>query len=209
LQQPPRYEDKHTPWYVCKFDKTLYGLKQAPRAWYSKISTKLKSLGFKASKPDSSLLFYSDHTCTIYVLIYVDDIIVVSSDEQFMNKLVKKLNQQFPLTDLGDVHYFLVIEVTHTRKGLLMAQERYARDILQRANMTSCKVVSTPMVPGEKLLINDGKPLGSQDATRYRSVVGALQYLTLTRPDLSFAMNRVCQFLHSPTTRIGKESRES
>jgi hypothetical protein len=126
-----------------------------------------------------------------------------------MNKLVKKLNQQFPLTDLGDVHYFLAIEVTHTRKGLLMAQERYARDILQRANMTSCKVVSTPMVLGEKLLINDGKPLGSQDATRYRSVVGALQYLTLTRPDLSFAMNRVCQFLHSQTTRIGKESRES
>jgi hypothetical protein len=143
LQQPPGYEDKHTPRYVCKLDKTLYGLKQAPRAWYSKISTKLKSLGFKASKPDSSLLFYSDHTCTIYVLIYVDDIIVVSSDEQFMNKLVKKLNQQFPLTDLGYVHYFLTIEVTHTRKGLLMAQERYARDILQRANMTSCKVVST------------------------------------------------------------------
>jgi hypothetical protein len=88
-----------------------------------------------------------------------------------------------------------------------LESHKHVISIIMGFRDTGC--YSTPMVPGEKLLINDGKPLGSQDATRYRSVVGALQYLTLTRPDLSFSMNCVCQFLHSPTTRIGKESRES
>jgi hypothetical protein len=136
----------------------------------------------------------------ILVLIYVDDIIVASSDVKFTDKLVKKLNQEFALKDLGVVHYFLGIEVKHMIKGLLMTQERYARDILQRVNMATCKAVSTPMVPADKMLINDREPLKPQDATQYRSIMGALQYLTLTHPYLSFAMNRVCQFLHSPTT---------
>jgi hypothetical protein len=85
--------------------------------------------------------------------------------------------------------------VVRTKEALLMTQERYALDILQQVNMTSCNAASTPMVPGEKLLVSNGELLGPRDATQYQSVVGALQYLTLTQPDLSFA---VCQFLHNP-----------
>jgi hypothetical protein len=200
MRQPPGYEDKNTLHYVCKLDKALYGLKQDPRAWYSRLSEKLKSLGFFASKVDSSLFFYSDDNCTIYILMYVDYIIVASSSAKFTNALVRKLGQEFALKDLGDLHYFLGIEVTRNKEELLMTQERYVRDILHRVNMENCKSVSTPMTADEKLLTNDGNLLGPKDTTQYRSVVGALQYLTLTRPDLSFAMNRVCQFLHSPTT---------
>jgi hypothetical protein len=189
-----------TPHHLCRLDKALYGLKHAPRAWYSRLSDKLKSLGFLASKADSSLFFYSDSTCTMFILVYVDDIIVASSSHQFTKSLIKKLNQEFALKDLGDIHYFLGIEVKRSADSLLMTQEGYALDILKRVNMDTCKAVSTPMSPSDKLLVTDGETLGANDSTRYRSIVGALQYLTLTRPDISFAVNRVCQFLHSPTT---------
>jgi histone deacetylase 1/2 len=83
---------------------------------------------------------------------------------------------------------------------LLLTQGRYTSEILERVNMLDCKPVATPLSPSEKLLLYDGHKLGSLDSTRYRSIVGALQYLTLTRPDISFAVNKMCQFLHSPTT---------
>jgi hypothetical protein len=199
MWQPCGYENKSTPHHLCKLDKALYGLKQAPRAWYSRLNIKLKTLGFSASKVDSSLFFYSDSTCTMFVLLYVDDIIIVSSSSKFTSNLVKKLNQEFALKDLGDLPYFLGIEVKRTNEGLLITTERYARDIVTRANMSLCKAITTPMTSGDKMLVNDGEPLGPKDALQYRSIVGVLQYITLTRPNLSFAVNRVCQFLHSPT----------
>ena len=86
------------------------------------------------------------------------------------------------------------------RDGILLTQEKYARDVLQRVNMMDCKPVATPLSTSEKLSAHEGNLLGPRDATTYRSVVGALQYLTLTRPDISFAVNKVCQYLHAPTT---------
>jgi histone deacetylase 1/2 len=114
--------------------------------------------------------------------------------------LLADLETEFALKDLGDLHYFLGIEVKRGDDGLVLSQQRYATDIVHRANMGNCRPVDTPISTSEKLSISDGSGLSEEDATRYRSVVGALQYLTLTRPDLSFAVNKVCQFLHSPTT---------
>jgi hypothetical protein len=136
----------------------------------------------------------------MFILVYVDDIIVASSSLPFTKSLIKKLNQEFVLEDLEDLHYFLGIKVKRSADRLLMMQEGYALDILKRVNMNTCKAVRTPMPPSDKLLVTDGEPLGVNDSTRYRSIVGALQYLTLTRPDISFAINRVCKFLHNPTT---------
>jgi len=90
--------------------------------------------------------------------------------------------------------------VSKIRDGILLTQEKYARDVLQRVNMMDCKPVATPLSTSEKLSAHEGNLLGPRDATTYRSVVGALQYLTLTRPDISFAVNKVCQYLHAPTT---------
>jgi hypothetical protein len=113
----------------------------------------------------------------MFVLVYVADIIVASSTQRFTYHLVKELNQEFALKDLGDVHYFLGMEVTRMKEGLLMTQERYANDILHRVNIENYKALSTPMVPSKKLLITDGEPLGPKDATQYKSVVGALSYV--------------------------------
>ena len=82
----------------------------------------------------------------------------------------------------------------------MLTQEKYASDLLKRVGMIDCKPVSTPLSTSKKLSLHEGSLLGSNDASQYRSIVGALQYLTLTRPDIAFSVNKVCQFLHAPTT---------
>ena len=200
MKQPPGYEDKLQPHHICKLDKAIYGLKQAPRAWYSRLSDKLLQLGFQASKGDTSLFFYIKEGITIFLLVYVDDIIVASSSQDVVSALLKDLKIDFALKDLGPLHYFLGIEVQKVDNGIHLSQRKYASDVLSRVGMINCKPTTTPLSTSEKLSLHNGEPLGPEDSTRYRSIVGALQYLTLTRPDLSFAVNKVCQYLHSPTT---------
>jgi hypothetical protein len=88
MHQPPGYEDKSRPHYVCKLDKVLYGLKQAPRAWYARLSTKLLELGFKISKADNSLFYFKNDDVTMFILVYVDDIIITSSKSQVVSSLL-------------------------------------------------------------------------------------------------------------------------
>jgi hypothetical protein len=197
--QPPGFHDPSKPNYLCKLNKALYGIKQAPRAWYSRLSHKLKSLGFTPSKADISLFFYQKGSVTMYVLVYVDDIIVASSSSSAVKALLADLKMDYALKDLSDLHYFLGIEVKNTSDGLLLTQDKYASDLLHRAGMLPSKEMPTPLATNEKLLAHGGKPLSTTDATRYRSIVGGLQYLSLTRSDLPFAINKVCQYLHAPT----------
>jgi histone deacetylase 1/2 len=200
MYQPPGYEEAGKENHVCKLDKALYGLKQAPRAWYARLCSKLIQLGFKPSNGDTSLFYFNKDGVMVYVLVYVDDIIVASSSEVATKALLKNLESEFALKDLGELHYFLGIEVKRSSKGLLLSQQRYATDVIKCANMEKSKPVDTPISTTGNLSLADGVRLGPVDSTRYRSMVGALQYFTLTRPDISFAVNKVCQFLHAPTT---------
>ena len=118
----------------------------------------------------------------MYILIYVDDIIIISSSSTATEKLLTQLRDDFIVKDIGTLSYFLGIEVCHTSDGLVRTQQKYIEDLLSRTNMLTSKV-STPMLPSEKLLLDGGENLLPEDTTRYRSVVGALQYLSLTRPD--------------------------
>lgn len=116
MRQPPGYESEKVPNYVCKLDKALYGLKQAPRAWYSRLSTKFHELDFKSSKADTSLFLYNKGNVTMFVLIYVDDIIVASSMASATSAFLQDLTKAFSLKDLGDLHYFLGIEVSKSEQ---------------------------------------------------------------------------------------------
>jgi histone deacetylase 1/2 len=145
------------------------------------------------------LFIFKQPDITVYLLVYVDDIIVLSSSSSAIDRLVQRLCQEFVVKDLGPLHYFLGVEVAHRAEGLTLTQRQYGLDLLRRAGMLKCKAANTPMSATVKLFSDSSPLLGDDDATMYRSVVGDLQYLTLTRPDLSFAVNRVCQFLHSPT----------
>ena len=120
MRQPPGYENKQKPHYVCKLDKALYGLKQAPRTWYSRLSMQLKYLGFFASKADTSLFIYNKANTIIFVLIYVDDIIVASSSQNATDALLHDLSSEFALKDIGDLSFFLGIEVKKVQDGIVL-----------------------------------------------------------------------------------------
>jgi histone deacetylase 1/2 len=158
----------------------------------------LSSLGFIHSKADTSIFLYNKSGIIIYVLVYVDDIIVTSSSDLAIAVLLRDLNENFAIKDLGDLHYFLGIEVKKIHNGLVLTQEKYATDLIAKVGMSGCKAVPTPLSSTKQLSLIDGIPLGPDDTTNYRSVVGGLQYLTLTRPDMSYLVNKVCQFLHVP-----------
>jgi histone deacetylase 1/2 len=134
------------------------------------------------------------------MLIYVDDIIVTSSSDKAISALLHDLGTTFALKDLGDLNFFLGIEVKKTPNGLLLTQEKYANDLLARVGMSRCTSSPTPLSSSEKLFLTDGTPLETTDSSQYRSIVGGLQYLTLTRPDISFSVKKICQYLHAPTT---------
>ncbi|KAK1662372.1 hypothetical protein QYE76_050531 [Lolium multiflorum] len=112
--------------------------------------------------------------------------------------LIRSLGADFAVKDLGQLHYFLGVEVASRGAGLVMTQKKYSLDLLQRAGMLKCKTTTTPMSSTDKITAVDGELLSSEDATVYRSIVGGLQYLTITRPDISYAVNRVCQYLQTP-----------
>jgi hypothetical protein len=199
MTKPPGYVDSANPLHVCKLDKALYGLKQASRAWYNILNVKLDQLGFIVSKVDTSLFIYNKAGVHVYLLVYVDDIIVMSSSPVAVDALLQDLGSEFALKDLGELHYCLGVQVTRTKNVLVLSQDQYARDVLWRAGMYHCKPVKTPLATSTKLWVSAGTPLEAEDSSKYRSIMGGLQYLTLTRPDISFAVNHVCQFLHSPT----------
>jgi hypothetical protein len=123
-------------------DKALYGLKQSPRAWYSRLSDKLQTLGFSPSKADVSLFYYKKGSIIIFLLIYVDDIIVASSSPSANIDLLRNLQRDFALKDLGPHHYFLGIEVSHAKEGIYPSQWKYTIDVCSEL---ACSHVSLPL----------------------------------------------------------------
>jgi hypothetical protein len=123
MVQPPGFLHPSFPNHVCKLQRAIYGLKQAPRAWFSRLSNKLIQIGFVGSKVDTSLFIYRTKTVTIYLLIYVDDIIITASDPVAITELLKLLSVDFAVKELGDLHYFLGVEVNKVAAGLLLSQK--------------------------------------------------------------------------------------
>jgi len=174
----------------------LYGLKQAPRAWYQRFASYIRQLGFVASVSDTSLFVYKEGPSIAYLLLYVDDIVLTASSTTLLQHIMGRLHSEFAMTDFGALHHFLGISVTRSSQGLFLSQRQYALDLLQRAGMAECHSTATPVDTHAKLSAQDGAKL--QDGSEYRSLAGALQYLTLTRPDLAYAVQQVCLFMHDP-----------
>ncbi|XP_019246487.1 PREDICTED: uncharacterized protein LOC109226143 [Nicotiana attenuata] len=196
MEQPPGFKDLIFPHHVCRLKKALYGLKQAPKAWFHKFSSFLLHLGFSCSKADPSLFVLHSSKGTLLLLLYVDDIILTSNHSSLINILIQLISSKFAMKDMGDLHYFLGIKATLTKDGLFLSQHKYALDILQRTNVLAARPLNTPL--SQKHALHD--PTGALvDASEYRSIVGALQYLTLTRPEISHSVNLLCQFMQSPT----------
>ncbi|KAJ9548025.1 hypothetical protein OSB04_020568 [Centaurea solstitialis] len=195
MRQPPGYVNSSFPNHVCRLRKALYGLKQAPRAWYHRFAVYLSSLGFLSSKTDTSLFTYHRESDTIYFLLYVDDIILTASSPTLISMVISQLSSEFPMSDLGPLSFFLGVAASRSKFGLFLSQSAFAQEILARADMVSCNPCSTPADTKTKLAV-DGEP--DPDPTLYRSLAGALQYLTFTRLDIAYAVQHVCLFMHDP-----------
>jgi hypothetical protein len=193
--QPSGFVDSTCPDYVCRLNKSLYGLKQAPRAWHHRFASYLHSLGFVEAKSNASLFIYTRGSDTLYLLLYVDDIVLTASIDGLLHRVISTLQREFSMTDLGQLHHFLGILVSPKEGGLFLSQHQYMLDILDHAGMSECKPCSTPVDTHSKLSC-DGAPVA--DPSHYRSLAGALQYLTFTRPDIAYAVQQICLFMHDP-----------
>ncbi|XP_071719466.1 uncharacterized mitochondrial protein AtMg00810-like [Rutidosis leptorrhynchoides] len=131
-----------------------------------------------------------------YILLYVDDIILVTSSNDLRCTIIQHLAKEFSMKDLRPLSSFLGISVNHTESGLFLNQSQYAKEILERDGMSNCKPCSTPLETKSKLNSNIGNPYA--DPSFYRSLAGALQYLTFTRPDISYSVQQICLHMHNP-----------
>ena len=181
---------------VCKLKRSLYGLKQAPRAWYEKFRSTLLGFSFTQSQYDSSLFLHRTPKGIVLLLLYVDDMIITGSDAASIQEVKQQLQASFQMKDLGLLHYFLGLEVHSTSKGIFLHQHKYATDLIAMADLQSANPVDTPLEVNVKYHRDEGELL--TDPLLYRQLVGSLNYLTITRPDISFAVQQVSQFMHSP-----------
>jgi hypothetical protein len=198
MEQPSGFIDKEHPDMICKLHKAIYGLKQAPRAWFTRLSNFLLELGFKGFLVDTSLFIYVHGNIQIYMLVYVNDILITGTHPRVIYNIIAELQSEFPLKDLGTLSYFLGIQVTRDASGLHACQTKYISELLHKTHMTEAKPSKTPCTSGSKLSKLDGDLL--DDPTIYQQVVGALQYCTLTRPEIAYSINQLCQHMHAPSS---------
>ncbi|KAK8951797.1 hypothetical protein KSP39_PZI003445 [Platanthera zijinensis] len=196
MDQPLGFVSEVHPDYVCKLRKALYGLKQAPRAWYGKIAEYLQFCGYLASNSDSSLFIKKKGELSVLVLLYVDDMIITGNSEEEVARLRAELAIRFEMKDLGELHHFLGLEVERKESGILVCQKGYAERIVNRFGLIEGKTCSTPMDQGLKLRRDEGRVL--PDPLVFRALIGSLIYLTITRPDIAYAVGRVSRFMAEP-----------
>ncbi|XP_019057522.1 PREDICTED: uncharacterized protein LOC109116481, partial [Tarenaya hassleriana] len=201
MSLPPGYTDAQSGNMprdaVCKLQKSLYGLRQASRQWYHKFASVLLEDGFKQSKADHTLFVRRSKSGFVALLVYVDDIVIASDSVDAVSEVKDLLRQKFKIKDLGDLRFFLGLEIARQRKGISLCQRKYCLDLISDSGLLGCKPVSTPLDANTHLSKDAGTPL--EDITSYRRLVGRLLYLTITRPDITFATHKLSQFLSAPT----------
>ncbi|XP_016647585.1 PREDICTED: uncharacterized mitochondrial protein AtMg00810-like [Prunus mume] len=179
---------------VCRLHKSLYGLKQASRQWFAKFTEAILAAGFIQSKADYSLFTRKDGKSFTALLIYVDDILITGNDIDAINSLKSFLHTHFRIKDLGDLKYFLGIEVSRSKKGIYVSQRKYALEILKDYGFLGARPIDFPME--EAKLSDKGELL--KDPQKYRRLVGRLLYLTITRPDITYSVHVLSRFMHQP-----------
>ncbi|XP_019161438.1 PREDICTED: uncharacterized protein LOC109158074 [Ipomoea nil] len=178
------------------FANLCMALSKAPRAWFGKFSQAIERFGMIKGKSDHSVFYKRSEKGIILLVVYVDDIVITGSDTAGIVSLKTFLHSQFQTKDLGTLKYFLGVEVIRSKKGILLSQRKYILDLLTETGKLGAKPCNTPMIPNSQLT-SEGELF--DDPERYRRLVGKLNYLTVTRPDIAYSVSIVSQFMASPT----------
>ncbi|GJW05048.1 putative ribonuclease H-like domain-containing protein [Tanacetum coccineum] len=198
VTQPPGFKDPDHPDKVYKVVKVLYGLHQAPRAWYETLANYLLSNGFKRGKIDQTLFIKKQKGDILLVQVYVDDIIFGSTNKELCTGFEKLMKDKFQMSSMGELTFFLGLQVQQKEDGIFISQDKYVAEILKKFNYSDVKSASTP-VDLEKPLVKDGDA-DDVDVHLYRSMIGYLMYLTASRPDIMFAVCACARFQVTPKT---------
>ena len=199
MQQPEGYEQGGSK-MVCRLRKALYGLRQAPRAWHQRLKEELGELGFTASESDAALFSGVVDGERVWVVVWVDDILIAASGEPRLAKVKSHLASKFDVRDLGEAEFFLGMELTRDRtaRTVKLTQKKLTRELVERFGMTEAKARSVPLGAGEKLT-RDGEPLRT-DKFPYSELIGSLLYLSVcTRPDIAQAVGALARYMANPT----------
>ncbi|GKC71804.1 putative RNA-directed DNA polymerase [Tanacetum coccineum] len=196
MEAPPGFSKHFKPGEACRLKKSLYGLKQSPRAWFGRFTLAMKRYGFKQSNSDHTLFLKNRKNRVTCLIIYVDDMVITGNDEEEIKRLKEGLFTEFEMKDLGNLKYFLGIEVLRSPKGIFICQKKYILDLLAEIGMINCKPADTPMMVNQKLFMEKKAKLA--DKNRYQRLVGKLIYLSHTRPDIAYAVGVVSRFMHQP-----------
>lgn len=190
MAQPEGFVDSTKPQHICKLKRAIYGLKQALRAWFDRFkATMINQWHFQHSKSDNSLFYKWINGHVILVLVYVDDIILTGSNSYLIQQVIQDMHQTFALKDLGDLNYFMGIEVVKSANGLYLSQAKYIVDILAKHGMVHYNPVSTPISTSHYLTKASCDIIAN--VSQHRSILSALQYVTLTRPDKAYSVNKL------------------
>lgn len=200
MEVPPGLASPENFGKVCKLKKSLYGLKQSPQAWFDRLTRVIKNQGYIQCQTDHTMFIkHSLDGKRSILIVYVDDIILTGDWLDEITCLKDVLGREFEIKDLGQLKYFLGMEVARSHKGIVVSQRKYNLDLLKETGMLGCKPATTPTDPVNKINVEESEQL--TDKGRYQRLVGKLIYLSHTRPDISFAVGMVSRFMNKPTKR--------
>ena len=151
IEQPKGFQDPHFPNHVLRLKKALYGLKQAPKAWYDRFTTYLLDHGFKRGQANRTLFVKRDEKFLLIAQVYVDEIVFGSTNNHLAQEFSKEMKREFEMSMVGELNYFLGIQVKQRKDGIFISQEKYAKNLVKRFGLDSKKHTSTPMSSSAKL----------------------------------------------------------
>ncbi|GJS38124.1 putative ribonuclease H-like domain-containing protein [Tanacetum coccineum] len=194
--QPLGFKDPEFPSRVYKVEKALYGLHHAPRAWYETLSTYLLDNEFQRGQIDKTLFMKRVKGDILPTQVYVDDIIFGSTRNEMCIEFEKMMHKKFQMSSMGELTFFLGLQVTQKDDGIFISQDKYVDEILKKFGFSTVKTASTPMETS-KLLLKDAEA-EDVDVYLYRSMIRSLMYLTASRPDIMFAVCACARFQVKP-----------
>lgn len=193
MKQPVGYEIPNKKYMVCKLNKSLYGLKQIAKVWNEKIHNVLEEYEFRQSETDPCLYIKVIDDVWIYIIIYVDDIIIGSKEEKLVNDAMDTLRRSFDIVNLGSLSNYLGMSIERDDKGIFyLSQPKYIKKIIDSVGLQEAKISSYPLDPGYKNIENSEDVM--EDSTKYQKLIGELLYVAVhSRPDIAATVSILSQ----------------